>query len=51
MLDHLAHMPPREMRRALMTGFGNARLDRRSTVEIADLPKAANTRGRIGFVQ
>lgn len=51
MLDHLAHMPPREMRRALMTGFGNARLDRRSTVEIADLPKAANARGRIGFVQ
>ena len=50
-LDHLAHMPPREMRRALMTGFGNARLDRRSTVEIADLPKAANARGRIGFVQ
>ena len=50
-LDHLAHMPPREMRRALMTGFGNARLDRRSTVEIADLSKAANTRGRTGFVQ
>lgn len=50
-LDHLAHMPPREMRRALMTGFGNARLDRRSTVEITDLPKAANARGRIGFVQ
>jgi ATP-dependent Lon protease len=51
-LDHLAHMPPREMRRALMTGFGNARLDRRSTVEMDDLPnRAANTRGRIGFVQ
>ena len=50
-LEHLAHMPPREMRRALMTGFGNARLDRRSTVEITDLPKAANARGRIGFVQ
>ena len=50
-LDHLAQMPPREMRRALMTGFGNARLDRRSTVEIADLPKAASGRGRIGFVQ
>lgn len=50
-LDHLAQMPPREMRRALMTGFGNARLDRRSTVEITDLPKAANARGRIGFVQ
>src|SRR3989344_2459202 len=50
-LDHLAQMPPREMRRALMTGFGNARLDRRSTVEIADLPKAASGRSRIGFVQ
>ena len=51
MLDHLAQMPPREMRRALMTGFGNARLDRRSTVEITDLPKAATGRSRIGFVQ
>ena len=50
-LDHLAQMPPREMRRALMTGFGNARLDRRSTVDIADLPKAATGRSRIGFVQ
>jgi len=50
-LDHLAQMPPREMRRALMTGFGNARLDRRSTVEITDLPKAATGRSRIGFVQ
>ena len=44
-------MPPREMRRALMTGFGNARLERRSTVELADLPKAASGRGRIGFMQ
>ena len=34
-----------------MTGFGNARLDRRSTVEIADLPKASTGRSRIGFVQ
>jgi ATP-dependent Lon protease len=50
-LDQLAQMPPREMRRALMTGFGNARLDRRSTVEVADLPRAASGRGRIGFVQ
>ena len=50
-LDHLAQMPPREMRRALMTGFGNARLDRRSTVEIADLPRAGSGRGRIGFMQ
>ncbi|MNV62935.1 Lon protease 1 [compost metagenome] len=50
-LDHLAHMPPREMRRALMTGFGNARLDRRPTVEMADLPRAAAGRGRMGFMQ
>ena len=50
-LDCLAHMPPREMRRALMTGFGNARLDSRSTVEVADLPKAATSKGRIGFMQ
>ncbi|RZJ58323.1 MAG: AAA family ATPase, partial [Acidovorax sp.] len=50
-LDHLAQMPPREMRRALMTGFGNARLDRRSTVEVADMPRAAASRNRIGFMQ
>jgi ATP-dependent Lon protease len=50
-LDQLAQMPPREMRRALMTGFGNARLDHRSTVEVNDLPKAATSKGRIGFVQ
>ena len=50
-LDQLAQMPPREMRRALMTGFGNARLDKRGAVEIADLPRAATGRGRIGFVQ
>jgi ATP-dependent Lon protease len=34
-----------------MTGFGNARLAQRGTVEVADLPKAAAGRGRIGFVQ
>ncbi len=50
-LDVLAQMPPREMRRALMTGFGNARLDRRASVLVADLPKAATGRSRIGFVQ
>lgn len=50
-LDLLAQMPPREMRRALMTGFGNARLARRSTVEADDLPRAAGAKGRIGFMQ
>ncbi len=50
-LDVLAQMPPREMRRALMTGFGNARLDQRASVLVADLPKAATGRSRIGFMQ
>ena len=50
-LDQLALMPPREMRRALMTGFGNARLDQRSNVEVTDLPKSAQGRSRIGFLQ
>ncbi|MFN3377169.1 MAG: AAA family ATPase [Burkholderiaceae bacterium] len=50
-LDMLASMPPREMRRALMTGFGNARLEQRSTVEVADLPRAQGHKSRIGFLQ
>lgn len=44
-------MPPREMRRALMTGFGNARLAQRSTVEVGDLPRSTTGKARIGFVQ
>lgn len=50
-LDCLSRMPPREMRRALMTGFGNARLDHRTTVEVGDLPKAHSSKNRIGFMQ
>jgi len=50
-LDQLAQMPPREMRRALMTGFGNARLQRRGTVEVGDLPRAGAGKSRIGFLQ
>ncbi|GAA4004502.1 AAA family ATPase [Comamonas faecalis] len=50
-LDLLAHLPPREMRRALMTGFGNARLARRSTVQAGDLPQGDGARPRMGFVQ
>lgn len=50
-LDHLATLAPREMRRALMTGFGNARLARRDEVRVDDLPRAAGSKGRIGFVQ
>jgi ATP-dependent Lon protease len=50
-IDQLAEMAPREMRRALMTAFGNARLDRRDEVEPQDLPKPGSTKGRIGFMQ
>ena len=51
LLDALSVMPPRDMRRALMTGFGNARLDARSDVSVADLPKAGGKKGSIGFMQ
>lgn len=50
-LDLLARMPPREMRRALMTGFGNARLEQRGRIEAADLPAAAGRKPRMGFTQ
>ena len=50
-IAQLAEMAPREMRRALMTAFGNARLDRRDDVEPQDLPKAGCAKGRIGFMQ
>ena len=50
-LDHLATLAPREMRRALMTGFGNARLARRDAIGIDDLPRPNAARSRIGFVQ
>lgn len=50
-LDALAPLAPREMRRALMTGFGNARLDGRDTVRPDDLPRPGTAKTRIGFVQ
>ena len=50
-LDCLSEMAPREMRRAWMTGFGNARLAGRACVELADLPGASGKRQPIGFVQ
>lgn len=50
-LDTLAELAPREMRRALMTGFGNARLAQRESVLPDDLPKAAGGKTKIGFVQ
>lgn len=50
-LDAMGELAPREMRRAWMTAFGNAQLDRRGQVEIRDLPEARGRRGAIGFVQ
>ena len=50
-LDQLGELAPRHMRRALMTGFGNARLDRRQDIGVADLPKAGLKKGQIGFLQ
>ena len=50
-LDCLAELAPREMRRALMTGFGNARLAQRGTLQADDLPKCGGSKTKMGFVQ
>ncbi len=50
-LDRLSEMAPREMRRAWMTAFGNAKLDRREHIEVRDLPQAGGKRSAMGFVQ
>jgi ATP-dependent Lon protease len=51
LLDMLAELAPRDMRRALMTGFGNARLAHRQEILAEDLPKAGNAKSKIGFLQ
>ena len=50
-LDKLATLVPREMRRALMAAFGNARLASRGLLQVDDLPRGAAGKGRIGFMQ
>ena len=50
-LDQLSELPPRDMRRALMTGFGNARLEHRDTLRVVDLPKSVLKKGQMGFLQ
>jgi ATP-dependent Lon protease len=50
-LDRMSEMAPREMRRAWMTAFGNAKLDKRDHVATRDLPEASHKRSAIGFVQ
>jgi ATP-dependent Lon protease len=49
-LDQLARMPPRDMRRSLMTAFGNARLARRDRLLGVDLPDRGPQRQRMGFM-
>ena len=51
LLDAMSTMAPREMRRAWMIAFGNAKLDRRCRIEPRDLPEARGRRSAIGFVQ
>jgi ATP-dependent Lon protease len=48
-LDRIGELAPREMRRAWMTAFGNARLAARATVDVADLPGPHGRRSPIGF--
>lgn len=48
-LDRLAELAPREMRRALMTGFGNARLASSDAIRMDDLPSTNARRTKIGF--
>ncbi len=50
-LDRLSELAPREMRRAWMTAFGNAKLAHRDCVCPSDLPDAAGKKTNIGFVQ
>jgi ATP-dependent Lon protease len=51
LLDVLAELAPRDMRRALMTGFGNARLQSREEIRPDDLPKPGSGKTRVGFLQ
>ncbi len=48
-LDRCAQLAPRDMRRAWMTAFGNARLDGRGAIDVRDLPEANPRRAPIGF--
>lgn len=50
-LDRMSEMAPREMRRAWMTAFGNAKLAHRDHVTPQDLPDANLRRQTMGFVQ
>ncbi len=49
-LDRLAEMGPRDMRRAIMNAFGNAKLAGRDDIRLADIAEGRGARkSRIGF--
>ncbi len=50
-MEELADMPPRDMRKRLMVAFGNAKLDGRDEVQVKDLDPSRVQRGktRMGF--
>jgi ATP-dependent Lon protease len=48
-LDRLAGLAPREMRRAMLGAFGNAKLDGRDELRAEDLLERNGRRQRIGF--
>jgi ATP-dependent Lon protease len=49
-IDGLARVPPRDMRKVLMAAFGNAKLERRDHLLPADLDAGRATRQKkIGF--
>jgi ATP-dependent Lon protease len=47
--DKLASLPPREMRRAIQTAFGNAKIAGRSEVGPDDIQDSRGKKSRIGF--
>jgi ATP-dependent Lon protease len=50
-LNHLNEMKPRDIRKAIMSGLGNARLNKRYEMLPIDIPEQNDRRSRIGFVQ
>ncbi len=48
-LERLAALPPREMRRAVQTAFGNAKIAGRSEVQADDIQDGRLKKSRIGF--
>ncbi len=48
-VDRLAALSPREMRRAVLAAFGNAKIAGRAVLSAEDVPDASGARRRIGF--